>query len=171
MSAVDTKHIIERIRKDAEAEAAELIDAANQVAAEKLEAAKEQVELNRLMKMEKAHANLVREQEQYDQIRRNELKKAVLENKQKILAEVFDSAHAALEKMSATDAKKLADELVKKHSSPGDTVKQVKGGVVISNDKYEIRLTHTELLALLREDIECSVAKMLFGASKEGEDV
>jgi len=149
--------------EDARAEAAAIIHIAKQQAAERIKHTKEQIRLNEIMRLEQAQTELVREQEQLDQARRNELKKMILDSKQRILDSVFESAGEDLAKLSETDNKKLCNVLAKRYSKKGDKVIPTTGvGIVINNPKYEIRLTLNELMEHLRDDIECDLVKMLF---------
>ena len=163
VSAEDNqKNILQKIIGDAKAEANSVIEVARTHIAKALAEAKQKIAAEEQAAMEKAKSTLAKEAEQDEQIARNETKKVLLAEKQQIISEVFASVRSGLEKMGAADTKKLTDALSKKYSKAGDTVTKAGGGIIISNAKYEIKLTLDELLKELRQDIEADVVKMLF---------
>lgn len=165
-AAENCKIIQEKILKDARTEAAGLINAAKAEAKAKLAAVREQLEQEKATRLESSYASLKHEAEQIEQMKRNEVKKTILEAKQNLVTEIFESAYKRLISMRASFMDNMVEALVKEHASLDDIITRTDKGVVISNSFYEIKFTIRELLTDLRDDIEHEVVKILFGEHK-----
>ncbi|MCL2570560.1 MAG: hypothetical protein FWE16_05155 [Firmicutes bacterium] len=148
----------EKILSDARAQADAMVSATKKRLDAELEVAQAELTTKQEADLEKAKVAIENENKQKALIKKIESDIAALSRKREILDEVFLTASKDLGKGVLTQ---LVTAFSKK-AKAGDTVKKVDGGVIISNSKYELRLTVDELLKSLRGDIEAQVAQILF---------
>ena len=160
---MNEQYIIDRILKDAKVEADAKISSAKKTAAATLKTAKEEIELANETEFITAKNAAEREAELGDLTAKTEEIKNILVAKHKILDDVFTAVRSELVNMNANDRKNLIDSLIKRYKKSGDQVTEQNGGIIISNNTYELRLTLDDLLNELRNEIEPEVVKILFG--------
>ena len=159
---MNEQYIIDRILKDAKAEADVKVSTAKKNAAATLKTAKEEIELANEAEFAAAKANAEHSAELTHLTAKTEEVKRVLYEKREILDEVFTAAEKDLMNIKESERRRLVSALTKKYSQKGDKVTEHGGGIVISNNIYDLNLTIHDLLAALREETETDAAAILF---------
>jgi len=156
---MNEQYLLDRIIKDAKAEAKKIISLAKENAAGNIAYAKQQAEQKITQAQTAAQKVTQRDIDTAQAAADIKNRIEMLNKKHEIVNQLFDDVKKEIIKANSTQ---LVTSLKKKYARPGDTVTLHDGGIVIANQNYELRLTLDELLSALRTDIEAEVTRILF---------
>ena len=149
--------ICNRILADAKAQADATIANAKKAAKARVESAKHSIDAENEIQIERAMAKAVAEAKQSELAEKTRARKDELAARQNEIDTVFAMASAKINKA------KLGEALKKKFAKPGDKVENhPSGGIVIDNPGWTLSLSLPELLQGLRQEIENTIAELLF---------
>lgn len=171
------QELTNKIIKNANKQAAALIEDAQNQAQAKLAAAKQTAAERREAALQKGKKDAAIQAEQLKKANEVEMIKARINARQAVMSQAFNQVRDNLLHASNADIKKIVNALVQKYAAPKDTVlvarewakampnlkatDAITGGIIIENPTYRLELSLDVLLANLREDIELEVAQIL----------
>lgn len=171
------QQLTNKIIKNAEKQAAALVQTAKDQADAQITAAQAVAEERHAAAVQQAQAKLSEQTAQLQKAHEVDLIKARINARQAVMSQAFAQVRDQLLHAKPADVKKIVDALLAKYAGPQDTIliarewakamphltptDTIVGGIIIQNPTYRLELSVDVLLANLRADIELEVAQIL----------